>query len=165
MKLRKIEIVEDIDIVKSFFYNIFLDEAEYDLSHFKSSITGLHNYKHLEYYLGYDNHTVIGLTGMYADQNDECWLGWFGIRPEYRRRGYATKMLDMTIEMMKNHGYKICRIYTDTVSNAEAIILYTKKGFEINSKYKGNIITMAKSLDSITPVSKWNGEPLGFASE
>ena len=165
MELHKIETTQDIKIVKSFFYKIFLDESGYDLRHFKDSITGVHDYERLEFYLAYENHIAIGLTGVYAKRDDECWLGWFGICPEYRREGYATQMLDLTVEMMKNYGYKVCRIYTDTVNNAEAIKLYTKKGFKIDSKYQENVITMAKSLDGDTTISKWKGKPLGFVPE
>lgn len=165
MKLRKIKTLTDIEIVKSFFYKIFLDESGYDLIHFKDAITGCHNYKRLEFYLGYVNHEAIGLTGIYANQDDECWLGWFGICPEYRHKGYATKMLDLTINMMENYGYKVCRIYTDTVNNATAIKLYVQKGFKINSTYQQNIITMAKELENDVAISKWRGKPLGFVPE
>ena len=43
MKLRKIKTLTDIEIVKSFFYEIFLDESGYDLHHFKDATTGHHN--------------------------------------------------------------------------------------------------------------------------
>ena len=105
----------------------------------------------------------MGISGVYADNNDECWLGWFGIRPEYRRKGYASSILDLQLQMMKDYGYKVCHLYTDKVINKHAVNLYIKKGFQKNSAYKDNIITMSKSFDSAIIPNKWSGEPLEFA--
>ena len=165
MKLHRIKTLKDIEIVKKFFYQIFLDESGYDLIHFKDSIGKQQTFKRLEFYLATINRTIVGLTGIYADQDSECWLGWFGIRPEYRHRGYANKMLDLTLEKMQKYGYKVCRIYTNSVHNEDAVKLYLKKGFQINSKSRGNIITMAKSLGDSIVISKWKGKPLGFVPE
>lgn len=165
MKLKKITTLEDIELVRSFFYKVFIDEAGYDLAHFKRSITGKHHYKRLEYYFGCENDMVVGIGGIYANQTDECWLGWFGIRPEYRKKGYASVMLTLLTEKMKNYKYKICHLYTNIITNKEAVHLYKKQGFTQNSVYSGNIITMSKSLDGITPVSKRKGKPLGFVPE
>ena len=165
MKLRRIKTLKDIEIVKKFFYQIFLDESGYDLIHFKDSIGKQQTFKRLEFYLATINRTIVGLTGIYADQDSECWLGWFGICPQHRRKGYATQMLELTLMMMKNYGYKICRLYTDTVNNRHAIQLYLKNGFQIDSTYQDNIITMAKSLDENMPIVSWHGEPLGFVPE
>ena len=163
MKLHKITTLKDVEIVKSFFYQIFPEENKYDLIHFEQSITKQHNFKRLEYYLGYENDTIVGISGVYADNNDECWLGWFGIRPEYRRNGYANAILDLQLQMMKDYGYKVCRLYTDKVINKHAVNLYIKKGFQKDSAYKDDIITMSKSLDNVVILNKWSGEPLGFA--
>ena len=164
MELKKITTQKDIEVVKSFFYKIFVDEAAYDLIHIKQSVSGKHNFKRLEYYFGYENNTLIGLCGLYADQTDECWLGWFGIRPEYRQKGIANAMLNQLTQMMKDYGYKICRIYTDVVTNKEAVCLYKKQGFKQDSAYIGNIITMSKSLDGVTIPQGWKGEPLAFVT-
>ena len=164
MELRQIKTQQDIEIVKSFFYKIFLDESGYNLSHFKQSVTGKHNFKRLEYYFGYENNAIIGICGVYADQPDECWLGWFGVLPQYRRKGYATAILSLLIKIMKNYGYKVCRIYTDIVTNKDAVCLYTKQGFKQDSAYLGNIITMSKSLDGVTIAKKWNGKPVAFVT-
>ena len=51
MELKKITTKKDIEIVRSFFRDIFWEEPDYDLIHFKESITGKHNFQRLEYYL------------------------------------------------------------------------------------------------------------------
>lgn len=165
MELKKITTEDDVEIVKSFFHDIFWEEADYDLIHFKYSITGEHDFQCLEYYLGYEKNEIVGVSGIYSDNAKECWLGWFGIRQEYRNKGYATAMLDLQLEIMKNYGYKICRLYTSEVINKEAVQLYIKKGFIKDSDYENHIITMAKQLDDEAYISKWQGMPLGFVSE
>ena len=162
MKLQKISTLEDIEIVKSFFYQIFPEENKYDLVHFEQSITRQHKFKRLEYYLGCENNALVGISGVYADNSDECWLGWFGIRPEYRRNGYASTILDLQLQMMKEYSYKVCRLYTDRVINKNAVNLYIKKGFKKDSAYENDIITMSKSLENASIPGKWIGKPLGF---
>ena len=165
MELKKITTQQDIEIVKSFFYKIFLDESGYNLSHFKQSVSGKHSYSRLEFYIAYENNVAVGLSGVYANRMDECWLGWFGIRPEYRQKGFATKLLNLQLQMMKDDGYKICRVYTNIISNKEAVCLYLKNGFEKNAVYAKNLVIMAKPLIKNTPVRKWKGKPLGFVPE
>lgn len=162
MELHKITTLADVEVVRSFFYDIFWEVTNYDLVHFKDAVTGKHNFQRLEYYLGYENGEPVGISGIYADNVDECWLGWFGIRPEYRRKGYATATLDQLMEVMKKYGYKVCRLYTDTVINKNAIDLYIKKGFKKDSSYKENVITMAKALNENNDAPKWQGKPLGY---
>ena len=165
MELHKITTIEDVEVVKSFFYQIFPEETEECLVYFEKAIKGDHSFSRLEYYLCYEIGLPVGVTGVYANDTTECWLGWFGIRPEFRRRGYATNLLDKQLQMMKDYGYKVCRIYTDKVINKNALDLYLKKGFVVDSEYEDNIITLSKSLDGKTIPSPWKGEPLGFLIE
>ncbi len=163
MELHKITIKEDLEVIKSFFCQIFPEETEECLVYFEKAIKGDHSFSRLEYYLCYEKGLPVGVTGVYANDTKECWLGWFGIRPEYRRKGYAAAILDLQLQIMKDYGYKVCRLYTDEVINNNAVGLYLKKGFQKDFAYKDNIITMSKSLDDTTVPHKWSGEPLGFA--
>lgn len=163
MELRRIITQEDVEIVRSFFYKTFIiKESEYDLSHLRDAVTGEHNFQRLEYYLGCKDGNVVGITGVYADNTDECWLGWFGIRPEYRRKGYATEMLNLQLKIMKNYGYKVCRLYTYTTINKEAVPMYLKNGFVIDVERENHMLILAKALDDKFQIKKWQGLPLGF---
>lgn len=75
------------------------------------------------------------------------------------------KMLLLQLQMMKDDGYQICRLYTDEIINKTAVHLYIKQGFKKDSDYKNHIITMSKSLDGTSPTPKWKGIPFGFVSE
>ena len=48
MRLQKVTTPEDVEIVKSFFYDIFWEIPDYDLIHFYKFITGKHDFKRLE---------------------------------------------------------------------------------------------------------------------
>lgn len=54
--------------------------------------------------------------------------------PELRNHGYGKQLLEETMKLARNNGYKVLRIYTDKIENAEAIKLYEKLGF-IGEKY------------------------------
>jgi len=163
MKLRKITTQKDFDAIKSFFFDIFWEVPEYDLHHFKDAIEGRHDFQRLEYYLACEGDQIVGVTGIYADRPDECWLGWFGVRPAYRQKGYATQMLVAQLKIMRDYGYKVCRLYTDEELNKDAFALYLKNGFIKDSDWTtAHIVTMVQSLDGVTKATPWTGKPLAL---
>lgn len=88
----------------------------------------------VRYYIAYINNEQIGITGIYHYQEDEAWLAWFGILPQYRNKGYGKKLLEETIKIAKEQKYNTFRLYTDRIENAKAIKLYEKLGF-VGEKY------------------------------
>ncbi len=91
---------------------------------------------HVKYYLGKKDNKTIGITGLYnyGDDTDNAWIAWYGILPEYRCHGYGAELLQDTINLAKQKGFKYIRLYTDINENADAIKLYEKAGF-IGEKY------------------------------
>lgn len=162
MQLELIKTIQDVDEVKSFFYDIFPEEKDYKCNEFLYSINGNHSCKRLEYYFCVVDGKIVGIGGIYSNSDDECWLGWFGIKPEYRRRGYAREMLKKIFLKMQEYGYKVMRLYTDKSFNYNAYLLYQSEGLVEDYQYQGNIITMAKSLDNCTIPAQWHGTPLGL---
>ena len=64
-----------------------------------------------EYFLLYEDGTCIGVIGIYSypeDQNS-AWLGWFGIREEFRRKKLGTTALKAFEEMAAARGYLFAR--------------------------------------------------------
>lgn len=96
----------------------------------------------VKYYLAYVDGKVVGITGLYnyLEHPEEAWLAWFGVIPEYRGLGYATKILEWSIEKSKENGKKVVRLYTDLEENKEAIKLYEKMGFK-GEKYLSEILS------------------------
>lgn len=89
----------------------------------------------LDYYLAFDDGKLVGITGIYSVNDEEAWLGWYGVVPECRSRGYGNAILDFTLEKMKSYGYKIALLYTEKDVNVEACKLYRKKGFAEGKTY------------------------------
>ncbi len=83
-----------------------------------------------------ENGKAVGMTGLYLDQknkdyNETIWLGWFGVHPDYRRKGIGSSLLDFTINEAKKRGFETMKIYTSTDENEGAAHkLYENHGFE-----------------------------------
>lgn len=95
-------------------YNDFLDKIE------NSSDDNIS-------WLVYDNREIIGITGVYIEDedNESIWLDWFAILPQYRRRGYGKKVLLDTIDYCKKlNKYLYFRVDTTYYENRPALFLY-----------------------------------------
>lgn len=97
-----------------------------DASHFVTAITTKDNF--FKYFIVMDEGNEIGITGIYPelDGKDTIWLGWFGVKEEYRSRGYGRQILLDTIEMCKKSPYKYFRLYTSEKYDNLAQPLYKK---------------------------------------
>lgn len=87
----------------------------------------------LQYFLVAYNSDFVGITGFYAqsgDAQDIAWLGWFGVLPHERGKGYGRKILQCTVELLKQKGFKKVRLYT---SHNEQIAqrLYEQENFKL----------------------------------
>ena len=85
---------------------------------------------------------ILGLTGLYLDEGEKgiVWLGWFGVHPNYRRKGIGSLLLEYAIKESKARGFKILKIYTSTYETV-AHKLYESYGFvQSNSKQYPAII-------------------------
>ena len=129
--------------------------------------TGM-NYEddNVKYYIVYDNNEEIGITGLYYYDNTSAWFAWFGVLPDKRRKSYGEKILEQTIELAKQKGFRTMRLYTDAIDNANAIKLYEKLGF-VGEKYSAEDLVYdcyiySKSLCD-EKVDLWNNKSLGLA--
>lgn len=76
----------------------------------------------------------VGITGMYllnmydenVEDNDDVWLGWYGVLPEFRSRGIGKQSLLDIMDMAKRFGRKYFRLYTNNDINSTAYPLYEK---------------------------------------
>ena len=109
-----------------------------------------------------------GIGGWYDfdGQHKDAFVGWFGILPQFRRRGIASQALKFIIEETKNLGYESLRVYTDEYVNKESIFLYDKF-FDICEDYTfpdkigktKQFVVFSKFFTSKR--EKWNNKPLG----
>ena len=84
-----------------------------------------------EYYLLYEGGACAGIIGLYRypEDADSAWLGWFGIRRGFRRRGLGAIALKLFEDMAAARGYRFARLYTDAVDNEGAIAFYRANGY------------------------------------
>ena len=120
----------------------------------------------VKYYIVYDNGEEIGITGLYYYDNVSAWLAWFGVLPNMRRKHYGKRILLQTMELARQKGFEIMRLYTDAIDNADAIKLYKKLGF-VGEKYSAEELTYDCYIYSKSLCDKeldlWNNKVLGLA--
>jgi RimJ/RimL family protein N-acetyltransferase len=79
------------------------------------------------------NHGILGVGGLYRlpeTPANPVWLGWFGIRPAFRRRGYGTAAMHAIVNRACSMDCKELWVYTGSLDEA-ARGFYTKLGFEL----------------------------------
>lgn len=116
-----------------------------------------------------DNDRIVGfVVGTYArrapvgdhdPKGDRCWITSFGVYPEYRKKGVASKMLASLFEKFKSLGKKECCIATyapgyfvpgiDIEEYADAVSFLKKIGFE--ETYRPLSMDTQLPLFKITP--------------
>ena len=95
-----------------------------------------------KYWIVYNDNDIVGITGLYSDfdinETNSIWLGWFGVRPCFRKNNYGTQILEFTIneakKMANKYPIKYLRLYTSIDENKIAQILYNKV-MDLSEKY------------------------------
>ena len=96
-----------------------------------------------KYWLVYDDeNNIVAITGLYSDfditETNSIWLGWFGVRPIFRKSNIGTEVLNFTIneayKLAEKYPIKYFRLYTSIDENKTAQILY-RKIMDFNEKY------------------------------
>jgi GNAT superfamily N-acetyltransferase len=85
------------------------------------------------YYVARDTEKIVGITGHYPAKygQPKMWLGWFGVLPAERRKGYGSKILLATCEIVGGFGISSFHIYSgDCEEERAAHRLYLRTGFE-----------------------------------
>lgn len=81
------------------------------------------------------SHDVAGITGLetkVGDPDDVAWLGWFGVVPEYRGKGYGRALLKKTISKARLVGFDKLRLWTTTApEEIAAQDMYEEFGFRL----------------------------------
>jgi len=119
------------------------------------------------YYIVKEKDDIVGISGIYIEpfEPDTAWLGWYGVKAKYRKKGYGTKILNHTIEIAKQSGFKYFRLYTDIV-NPNAHRLYDKV-MDFVEEYKEQdyrVLIYSKSLCN-QPCPKLNNQCINLDSK
>ena len=129
-----------------------------------------------KYWLVYDEKEIVAITGLYSDfdinETNSIWLGWFGVRPKYRKNNIGSEVLKFTIDeaykLAKKYPIKYFRLYTSIDENRVAQILYgkvmdfyEKYDCKDDFNYNGTCRIWTKCLFNDEPL-KWNSRNLGL---
>lgn len=75
---------------------------------------------------------VVGVSGLYRQPGmaeTVCWVGWFGIRPRFRRQGFGKYAMVALIDFAQHTGVKELWVYTGSSDNI-AVSFYRSLSFE-----------------------------------
>lgn len=125
--------------------------------------------KEIANWLVYDQDKPIGIVGFYSyhEYPQTAWLGWFGVLEKERGKGYGSAIFDFFIEYAKKRGYTEARLYTDKLSNIEALDFYKHKGMtaeNYTNERESKEVTDSTLLFSLSltdkPIERWNNKYL-----
>jgi GNAT superfamily N-acetyltransferase len=76
---------------------------------------------------------IIGVSGLYRQPgapSHVCWLGWFAIRPQFRRQGFGSAAIHQLCNVARTAGSTELWVYTGS-QDGVARIFYIGLGFEL----------------------------------
>lgn len=78
-------------------------------------------------------HEIVGVTGLYQRPGGDpavYWLGWFGVRPYWRRQGIGAATVKLIVNEVRKRGGRQLWVYTDATAQ-DAMRFYERLGFEL----------------------------------
>ena len=75
----------------------------------------------------------VGVSGLYRQPGmpqNVYWVGWFGIRPRFRRAGFGTNVMYALFDVARSIGCEELWVYTGS-SDDVAVSFYKSLGFEL----------------------------------
>jgi GNAT superfamily N-acetyltransferase len=75
---------------------------------------------------------AVGVSGLYRQPGmaeTVCWVGWFGIRPRFRRQGFGKRAMHALIDFARHISVKELWVYTGS-SDDIAVNFYRSLSFE-----------------------------------
>jgi RimJ/RimL family protein N-acetyltransferase len=76
---------------------------------------------------------LVGVSGLYRQPRmaeTVCWVGWFGIRPRFRRQGFGKRAMYALIDFARHLAVEELWVYTGS-SDTIAVNFYRSLGFEV----------------------------------
>jgi GNAT superfamily N-acetyltransferase len=76
---------------------------------------------------------AVGVSGLYRQPgmpDKVCWVGWFGIRPRFRREGFGTNAMYALFDVARSISCRELWVYTGSADRI-ALSFYKSLGFEV----------------------------------
>ncbi len=89
----------------------------------------------LPYFLYRSDEKPCGIGGLYFHQDtpSSFWLGWFGVSPQFHRKGFGKQIIEHTKDLVTVFCGKELLVYLDN-SNNLAKKFYEKVGFSLKQE-------------------------------
>lgn len=121
------------------------------------------NYKYLKYFLMKIKNQYVGISGIYVynEYPKDGWVAWFGVLPDFRRKGIGLQTICFLKEKAKKIGLKSLRLYTDSILYKSAEPLYDKcfEHKEIYDNIQDKHFQVGDTLIYSSSLTKHNVEP------
>jgi len=102
------------------------------------------------YYVAKINEQIVGISGLHSYEwgpEDLSWLGWFAVDPDFQGKKIGYFLMQNTIELAKQKGFRKLLIETYSDKDFEkARNFYERYGFHQIGKIEGYI---AKQIDMV----------------
>lgn len=161
----KIEIIDtkDINCFLPLMQEIVELEDRFLLAMLRWCGYGRPRYKPLKFwqvFIAIKDGIPLGVTGLYQNSDTPAhigWLGWFGVRPNFRGHGVGSRMISFTAQYAASLNMTELWVFTDD-TNLMAIDFYEKQGFQMlgkaleffpNDKYELKNIIMRKLISPL----------------
>ena len=156
----------NINEIKSIAFSEFnKDLKSHDSDHLYEKVLGGDKFGNIDlnYGLITSYNKPIGIIGYYLPEVDKnaAWLGWFAIKPEFRRKGYGEKAVIHLIGYLKKRYpfLEVLRAYTD-ITNIGALKFYKSMGFQQDGAPFKNAVIIDYNLKKGNILNRWNKEPI-----
>ena len=160
-KLEEHEVEETVELFKAIVDELHADSSDIERSHYKAThsvkkVKEELNDKDCIYLVGKLGEEVISF--MFALVSDGIGnIQWSGVKPEYRRKGYAQRLTDRTIKQFIKKSCHVARIFAYPEAKG-AYKLFKKSGFEeksyIDEQFFGVSIILMEKILAPVPLKK-----------
>ena len=160
-KLEEREVEETVELFKAIVDELHADSSDIERSHYKAThpvkkVREELNDKDCIYLVGKLGEEVISF--MFALVSDGIGnIQWLGVKPGYRRKGYAKRLIDKTIKQFIKKPCHEARIFAYPEAKG-AYKLFKKFGFEeksyIDEQFFGVSIILMKKILAPVPLKK-----------
>ncbi len=122
------EIIEFIPLLKELEFG---DKFSLSMLHWCGIGAREYPLKFWEVYIAKVDEQTVGVIGLYQQMEtntESVWVGWFGVRPQFRRQGIGTVIINQLKQLAVNFKFKELLVFTD-LDNLAAIYFYERNGF------------------------------------
>jgi len=126
--IRTRDIIEFVSLIKEIEFG---DRFSLSMLHWCGIGKREYPLKFWEVYIAKIDNETVGVIGLYQQmetKTESVWVGWFGVRPQFRRKGIGTTLINQLKKIAADYKFRELLVFTDQ-DNVAALSLYQNNGF------------------------------------